>query len=98
MANLKGQALVRNIILKDIIEPTIDKLTGLDISSDSDKNDKSRKGKIYSVGVDTPKDDKGNYVVNVGDLVLYNKHQTSNLTIEGEKYLCLAYIDLIYKL
>ena len=91
------KALHKVVILKEIIEPTIDPISGMEISSDSDKNDKTKKGQVVSLGEDVPKDEKGNCVLAIGDFVLYNKHQASNLTDLGIKYKMMNYEDLIAK-
>ncbi len=93
-----GTAFNKVIILKEIIEPTVDSETGLDVSNDADKNDKTKKGLVVAVGIDVPKDDKGNHYVNPDDLVLFNKHSASNITHEGVKYKLVYYDDLILKL
>jgi len=93
-----GTAFNKVIILKEIIEPTVDSETGLDVSNDSDKNDKTKKGLVVAVGIDVPKDEQGKHYVNPEDLVLFNKNQASNITHEGVKYKLIYYDDLILKL
>lgn len=93
-----GTAFNKVVILKEIIEATIDAETNLDVSNDADKNDKTRKGLVMQVGHDVPKDDKGIPYVCQGDFVLYNRHAASNLTHEGVKYKLIYYDDLILKL
>ncbi len=93
-----GTALGKVVILKEIIEATIDADTNLDVSNDADKNDKTKKGLVVAVGENVPKDDKGNHYINPNDFVLYNKHQSSNITHDGQKYKLLYYDDLVMKL
>ena len=93
-----GTAFNKVVILKEIIEATVDAQTGLDVSNDADKNDKTRKGLVVQVGHDVPKDDKGIPYVCQGNYVLYNRHAASNLTHEGVKYKLIYYDDLILKL
>jgi co-chaperonin GroES (HSP10) len=93
-----GTAFNKVVILKEIIEATIDAETNLDVSNDADKNDKTRKGLVMQVGHDVPKDDKGIPYVCQGNYVLYNRHAASNLTHEGVKYKLIYYDDLILKL
>jgi co-chaperonin GroES (HSP10) len=105
-----GTAFNKVVILKEIIEATIDAETNLDVSNDADKNDKTRKGLVVAVGetVPSPKSGLANWLigffikrkqnVNPGDYVLYNRHAASNLTHEGVKYKLIYYDDLILKL
>ena len=98
LMKFNGTAFNKVVILKEIIEATIDAETKLDVSNDADKNDKTRKGLVMQVGHDVPKDDKGIPYVSQGDYVLYNRHAASNLTHEGVKYKLIYYDDLILKL
>lgn len=93
-----GTALGKVIILQEVIEPTIDAATGLEVSNDSDKNDKTKKGLVVAIGESVPKNEKGRPYVNPKDYVLYNKHQASNITHDGQKYKMLYYDDLVMKL
>jgi len=98
LVKFNGTAFNKVIILKEIIEPTVDSETGLDVSNDADKNDKTKKGLVMQVGHDVPKNDKGIPYVCQGDYVLYNKNSASNITHEGVKYKLIYYDDLILKL
>ena len=98
LVKFNGEAFNKVVILKEIVEPTVDAETGLNVSNDADKNDKTKKGLVMQVGHDVPKDKDGKPYVCQGDFVLYNKHSASNLTHEGVKYKLIYYDDLILKL
>ena len=94
MAKFKAQALNYVVIVK---QKKIENLTstGLDISSEADKNEKFRKGEIMSFGNLCPKNDKGEDTIQIGQEVLYDMYKASDLTIDGEKYQSFYYSDLI---
>jgi len=94
MSVFKAQALNYVVIVKP---KKIENLTatGLDISSEADKNEKFRKGEIMSFGNLCPKNSEGEDTIKIGQEVLYDMYKASDLTIDGEKYQSFYYSDLI---
>lgn len=71
--------------------------SGLDITSESDKNEKYRKGVIVSFGELCPKVD-GEDTIKIGDEVLFDNYKSSDLILNGEHYKTFYYADLVVKL
>jgi co-chaperonin GroES (HSP10) len=95
--NFKGQALNVRIIVKDIELENKNNL-GLDLSSSVEKNGYQKAGIVVSVGEMTPKLDDGTHTLKIGDKVLYDKTRMTPLTVDGEKYVMLNYVDLFSRL
>ena len=93
MEQFKGQALNYNVFVK---RQQIQNLTqsGIDITSETDKNEKYRKGVIVSVGNLCPEKD-GKPVIKIGDEVLYDGYKSSELTIDGIPYEVVYFADLV---
>jgi co-chaperonin GroES (HSP10) len=68
--------------------------SGLDITSESDKNEKYRKGTIVSFGELCPKVD-GKHTIEVGQEVLFDNYKASDLIIDGNHYKTFYYADLV---
>lgn len=93
-----GEFRVKALNYVVIVKPKkLENLTesGLDFSSEADKNEKFRKGEIMSFGNLCPKNDKGEDTIKIGQEVLYDMYKASDLTIDGEKYQSFYYADLI---
>lgn len=68
--------------------------SGIDITSESDKNEKYRKGTIVSFGELCPKvDDK--HTIEIGQEVLFDNYKASDLVIDGNHYKTFYYADLV---
>lgn len=94
MVEFKGKALNYVVIVKQK-ELKNETETGLDFSSEVDKNQKFRKGEIVSFGNLCPKNDKGEDTIKIGQEVLYDMYKASDLTVDGIKYQTFYYSDLI---
>ena len=90
----KGQALNYNVFVKRVQIRNITQ-AGVDITSETDKNEKYRKGIIVSFGNMCPKDENGESVIAIGDEVLYDGYKASELTIDGEQYEVIYFADLV---
>jgi co-chaperonin GroES (HSP10) len=93
----KGQALNIRVVVKEIELENINS-SGLDVSSQVEKNGYQKAGKVVSVGELTPKLDDGTHTLKIGDLVLYDKNRMTPLTLDGEKYVMLNYVDIFSKI
>lgn len=95
--NFKGQALNVRVIVKDI---QIDNKNsfGFDTSSAVEKNGYQKAGIVVSVGEQTPKLEDGTHTLKIGDTILYDKTRMTSLTLEGESYAMLNYIDIFAKI
>lgn len=87
--SFSGRALNFVVVLKEI-ENVNETLSGLNISSSVDKNEKYRKGIVVSIGTECPKDD-----VKLGDTVIYDKFKANPLTRDAIEWTTLYYSDLI---
>lgn len=94
MKSFKGQALNYTIIVEEEQMENIN-TSGIDISSEADKNEKYRKGVIVSFGNLCPKNDKGEETIKIGQTVLYDNYKASDLIINGENYKTFYYADLV---
>lgn len=94
MEVFKGQALNYTIIVE---EEQIENITdsGLDITSESDKNEKYRQGKIVSFGNLCPKGRDGNETIEIGQTVLFDNYKASDLILYGKNYKTFYYADLV---
>ncbi len=95
--SFKGQALNVRVIVKDI-ELDNKNSVGLDLSSAVEKNGYQKAGIVVSVGELTPKLDDGTHTLKLGDTILYDKTRMTALTLEGEKYAMLNYVDIFAKI
>lgn len=68
--------------------------SGIDITSESDKNEKYRKGKIVSFGELCPKVD-GEHTIKIGQEVLFDNYKASDLQLNGKHYKTFYYADLV---
>lgn len=93
----EGVALNFNVILQEVIQDNVTDF-GFDISSEVDANEKIRTGKVMSIGERIPILDNGKTAIEIGDLVLFDKHKASTLTIKGVQYRITLYNDLISKI
>jgi co-chaperonin GroES (HSP10) len=93
----KGQALNVRVVVKDI-EIDNKNSFGVDLSSSVEKNGYQKAGIVVSVGELTPKLDNGKHTLNIGDTILYDKTRMTALTLEGEKYTMLNYVDIFAKI
>jgi co-chaperonin GroES (HSP10) len=94
MSSNVGQALNYNVIVQPVEVKNLT-ASGLDISSDVDKNEKYREGIIVSVGNLCPKDEKGKPYVKPGDKVSFDKYKATNYTKNAVEYLVLGFADLL---
>lgn len=85
----KGKALNLNVFVKEV-QNTNETESGLDLSKMVDKNEKYKKSVVVSIGERCP--DNG---IKVGDVVLFDKSRSSDLTIEGIQYNVVSYEDLV---
>lgn len=100
-----GEFRVKALNYVVIVKPKkLENLTesGLDFSSEADKNEKFRKGEIMSFGNLCPKKPIWKWLpfwkkdtIKIGQEVLYDMYKASDLTIDGEKYQSFYYADLI---
>jgi co-chaperonin GroES (HSP10) len=88
--SFKGQALNFVVVLKEI-ENKNETESGLNISSDVDKNEKYKKAIVVSIGTECPKDD-----IKTGDIVIYDKYKSSSFTQNAIEFTTLYYADLIW--
>jgi len=87
-----------NVLLKNIEESNINQATNLDLSSETDKNEKFKKAEIIDFGENIPLDKSGKSpIIKVGEIILYDRNKASNLTLEGIAYKIVQYGDLICK-
>jgi len=93
MSNFKGQAINTNVVLKEI-QMKNETASGLDITAESDKNQKFRKGEIVSLGNLCPHDKEGNPIVKVGDTILFDAYKGSQLTLDAEVYVVIYFNDI----
>jgi co-chaperonin GroES (HSP10) len=93
----KGQALNVRVVVKDI-EIDNKNSFGVDLSSSVEKNGYQKAGIVVSVGELTPKLDNGKHTLSIGDTILYDKTRMTSLTLEGEKYTMLNYVDIFAKI
>ncbi len=84
----KGQALNYNVFLKRIEFENITG-SGIDITSETDKNEKYRKGIVVSIGNLCPQ------IVNIGQEVLYDSYKSSDVTIDGVTFESVLFADLV---
>lgn len=101
MGEFKGKALNYVVIVKQK-ELKNETETGLDFSSEVDKNQKFRKGEIMSFGNLCPKKPIWKWLpfwkkdtIKIGQEVLYDMYKASDLTVDGIKYQTFYYSDLI---
>lgn len=94
ISKFKGQALNYNVFVKKV---QIENVTeaGIHITSETDKNEKYRKGIVVSVGNSCPKTESGEPIVAIGDEVLYDSYKSSELTIDGEAFEVIYFADLV---
>ena len=90
----KGQALNYNVFILPIEEKQLTD-SGLDLTSNEDKNAKYKKGKVVSVGNLCPKNDDGENIVNVGDTIMYDRYKASDLKQDFIIYHSVYFSDLI---
>jgi len=91
---MKLQALNYNVFVtkeesQHIVEGNID------VTSEIDKNEKYRKGKIVSFGSLCPKNDDGTNTIEIGQEVIYDRYKSSPVTIDGVTYESIYYSDLV---
>lgn len=84
----KGQALNYNVFLKRVEFQNITE-SGVDITSETDKNEKYRKGIVVSIGNLCPQ------IVNIGQEVLYDSYKSSDVTIDGVTFESVLFADLV---
>lgn len=84
-----GIALNFIVVIKEI-ENRNETESGINISSNVDKNEKYRKGIIVSIGSECPKND-----VKLGDTVIFDKYKANPLTRNAIEYITIYYSDLI---
>lgn len=101
MGDFKGKALNYVVIVKQK-ELKNETETGLDFSSEVDKNQKFRKGEIVSFGSLCPKKPIWKWLpflkkdtIKIGQEVLYDMYKASDLTVDEIKYQTFYYSDLI---
>lgn len=94
MESFKGKALNYVVIVE---EERIENITdaGLEVTSESDKNEKYRQGKIVSFGHLCPKDSEGNETISIGQTVLFDNYKASDLILYGKNYKTFYYADLV---
>jgi len=91
---MKLQALNYNVFVtkeesQHIVEGNID------VTSEIDKNEKYRKGKIVSFGSLCPKKEDGTNTIEIGQEVIYDRYKSSPVTIDGITYESIYYSDLV---
>lgn len=110
VAKFKGQALNYNVVIVEVEVGNVS-VVGLDFSNEAAKNDKQKTGVIVSVGLSCPKKDMGIfkkifnfffnkynlYTISPGELVMFDKHKSSSLTVDGESYMISYYADIVMK-
>jgi co-chaperonin GroES (HSP10) len=84
----KGQALNYNVFLKRVEFENITE-AGVDITSETDKNEKHRKGVVVSIGNLCPK------IINIGQEVLYDSYKASDVTMDGVTFESVLFADLV---
>ena len=92
--NFKGQALNYNVFILPIEESQLT-ASGIDLTSNEDKNAKYKKGIVVSVGNLCPKKEDGSNVVNVGDTIMYDRYKSSDLKQNFVIYHSVLFADLI---
>ena len=107
ISKFKGQALNYNVFVKKV---QIENVTeaGIHITSETDKNEKYRKGIVVSVGNMCPNKEVKTIlrkffsfllpkepIVAIGDEVLYDSYKSSELTIDGEAFEVIYFADLV---
>jgi co-chaperonin GroES (HSP10) len=92
----KGQALNVRVIVKDTHLDNKNSF-GFDTSSAVEKNGYQKAGIVVSVGEMTPKLDDGTHTLKLGDIILYDKTRMTALTLNGENYAMLNYVDIFAK-
>lgn len=106
----RGQALNYVVIVKEKIVKN-ETASGFDLTTEVDHNIKYRTGIIVSVGSGCPKKTnnllkrffnfiigKDSFTVKEGDEIMFDKHKSSDLTIDGIMYRCIYYADLMLML
>lgn len=91
MDRFKWQALNQVVIVE---EREIENKTDFGFDLGSDKNVKYMKGVVMSFGHGCPQQD-GKYFISIGQEVLFDGYKKSDLYLDGKKYLCVYYGDLI---
>lgn len=94
MSSFPYQAINANVVLKEI-QMKNETASGLDISSEADKNQKFRKGRIVSLGHLCPDHPKtGEPILKIGDEILFDAYKGSKLTIDAEVYEVIYFADV----
>jgi co-chaperonin GroES (HSP10) len=89
-----GQALNYNVFVKTVERKNVTQ-GGIDITSETDKNEKYRQGIIVSFGNLCPKDKDGNDVIHIGQEVIYDGYKASPLSVNGESFDSVYFADLV---
>jgi chaperonin GroES len=90
MANLKGRILAGKILVEAI--PAEEKTASGIIIPDAAK-EKPMRGKVVLVGSDKKNEPME---LKVGDIVFYGKYSGTELVIDGDDYLLMAQMDVLY--
>lgn len=93
----EGQALNVRVIVKDIDMDNKNSF-GLDLSSSVQLNGYQKAGIVVSVGEMTPTLKDGTHTLKIGDTIMYDKTRMTSLTLNGDSYSMLNYIDIFAKI
>lgn len=89
----KGQALNSIVIVREIENKQVSS-SGLDLTSQEDKNQKYKKGIVQSIGNLCPKNESGELLLNLGDTIMYDSYKASPITVDSIVYDCIYFSDV----
>lgn len=92
-SSFNGQAVNYNVVVEEQEMKNVSG-SGIDYTSAEDKNQKFKRGLVQSVGLGCPKDDDGNYVLKIGDEILYDGYKGSPVTLETKVYSIISFMDI----
>lgn len=92
-SSFKGQAVNYNVVVEEQEMKNISG-SGIDYTSSEDKNQKFKRGVVQSVGLGCPKNDEGEYVLKIGDEILYDGYKGSPVTLETKVYSIIMFQDI----
>ena len=89
----KIKALGRSVIVKEIVNELV--VGEYNFENKEDKNDKFAKGEILSITSMVTKDENGNAEVKKGDVVMYERHKSTPIVLNGDVYSVFYISDLV---
>lgn len=90
----KLRALNLNVVVTPVVLEN-KTIGGFDLTGYVDENEHQVAGVVVVQGERCPTDVNGKFTLKEGSVVIYNKHKATSVTLDGELYSIISYLDLI---